>query len=461
MLTSQSKVEELSKLYEIQLKRLHEEYFTFLRFESVSTEPEFKDRLLQCADWVKEFLSDMGMKVDIWETSGHPTIFATYDGAGPDKPTLLIYNHYDVQPVDPLNEWTSAPFHPSVRENEVFARGAQDNKGQCFYTIAALRALLQRDGSLPVNIKLCIEGEEEAGSAGLLELATHKREELQADFLAIIDCCIQKADEPSLSLGARGLVSLEVEIVGSETDLHSGSHGGIVYNPIHALAEIVAKLRDSSGKILVPGFYDGIEEFTKEERDRLNFDFNEKVYGEDFGAEPVGGESEFTPLESCWLRPTLEVNGFGGGYTGDGFKTVIPAKASAKISCRLVPGQDPQRVGALVKDYLESLPLKGVKMNVVVHAGGGCAIRTSPNSRIVQAAAQAYGDVFAKQCKFTLEGGSIPITAALAEASGAEILFMGYGLHSDQIHAPNEHFGLDRLKKGFLTVGRLLQILAE
>ena len=460
MVTAQSSVEDLQKLYEKNLQRIHDDYFTFLKFQSVSTEEKFKDQIMECANWLHKYLVDIGFDVQFWETSGHPTLFASYDGAGPDKPTLLIYNHYDVQPVDPLNEWDSPPFEPTIRNGEVYARGAQDNKGQCLYTISAIRSLFERDGKLPINVKFCIEGEEEAGSAGLLEMANKKKKELNADYLAIVDLGMKDKNTPSISLGVRGMVSMDLELIGSKTDLHSGSHGGIVYNPIHALAELLAKLRDENGRVTVPGFYDDVKEFTEEERKLIDFGFDKENYEATFG-KITGGEKEFSPLESNWLRPTLEINGITGGYTGDGFKTVIPAKASAKISCRLVAGQNAQKVGAQVAKFLIDNAPEGVEVIPHVHSGCGEALRTSPHSKGVQAVSQAYGEVFQKPCVFTLEGGSIPIVQVLAAASEAEVIFMGFGLDTDQIHAPNEHFGLDRINQGFLTIGRILEILAQ
>lgn len=458
--TKQSNTEDLGILFDKSKERIYDDYFTFLRFKSVSTEPHYKGQLLKCADWLVEYLQNIGFEVQIWKTAGHPVVFASYANEINDKVTLLIYHHYDVQPVDPLDEWDSPPFEPVLRGEEVFARGAQDNKGQCLYTLSALRALFERDGKYPINLKLCIEGEEEIGSSGLLGLVEKKKNELKADYLAIVDLGLKNPNIPTISLGVRGIVALEMEVLGSRVDLHSGSHGGIVYNPLHALVQLLAKLRHEDGRIAVPGFYDGVEELSDQEHQRISFDFDRESYEKVFG-QATGGEQDRSPLESNWLRPTLEVNGISGGYTGDGFKTVIPSKAMAKISCRLVPGQDPKRIGALVAKFLKENSPKGVKVHVCVHEGWGQAIRTNPLSKGVEAVAKAYEEVFQKKCEFTLEGGSIPITSALSQASGAEVVFMGFGLDSDQIHAPNEHFGIDRIRKGFLTIVRTLEVLGE
>lgn len=454
-------LEELKKYFNDFKDEIVKDYFTFLKFQSISSEPQYKQSLLACCDWLKDRLEKMGFDVEIWPTKGHPTLFASFMKAGPDQPTLLIYNHYDVQPVDPLNLWTSPPFEPTIRNGEVYARGAQDNKGQCFYVLLALKALLERDNTLPVNIKLCIEGEEECGSAGLAGILKNKKEELKADYLAIVDLGMEKPTKPAITLGTRGIVTMDVEISGTHTDLHSGSHGGIAFNPIHALIKLLAALRDESGKIAVPGFYKEVKIMDEKDKGRLSLAFDPVQYENDYGAAPTGGEHGYTPLERGWIRPTIEVNGISGGYSGEGFKTVIPAKASAKISCRLVPDQDPEVIGKLVADFLESRAPNGTKVVVHVHPGQGKALRGNINSKAVQAFAKAYEEVFQSPCDYVMAGGSIPITTELAQACGGEVIMLGLGLMSDCIHAPNEHFGLDRIEKGFLATARALEILSE
>lgn len=440
-------------------KEAERDFFKFLEFESISTDPAYKPQTQACADWLVAYLKKLGFNVELWPSSGHPTIFASHLEAGPDQPTLLLYNHYDVQPVDPIEQWHTPPFKPTTQQGEIFARGAQDNKGQCFYTIQALKLMLERDKRLPINVKLCIEGEEECGSAGLAGLLAKKQKELQADYLAIVDTGIPSKDTPAVTLGVRGLVTMDVEVTGSTIDLHSGSHGGVAYNPTHALVELLANLRDSEGKITVPGFYDDVKKIKKSDLEQLDLSFDQKKYEEMFGTVPTGGENKFSVLERLWLRPTLEINGLSGGYTGKGFKTVIPAKAHAKISCRLVPDQDPQKVGLLVAKYLESRAPKGIRVKVDVHAGGGKAVRANPDSPIVKAFADAFSEVFGSPCKFIFEGASIPIVTKLAEASNSEVVLVGLGLPDDHIHAPNEHFGWDRIEKGTLIILRTLEKL--
>lgn len=451
----------LSDYYKKHEKQALDEYFTFLRFQSVSSEAKYKPHVESCAQWVVNYLKEIGFTTEVWPTSGHPVIYANYLKAGPDKPTLLIYNHYDVQPVDPLEEWVSPPFEPSIREGEVYARGAQDNKGQCFYTLYALKTLMHLKGQLPINIKLCIEGEEECGSLGLAEILPKKKMELQADYLAIVDMGLRGIHAPAVTLGVRGIVTMDVELKGTKTDLHSGSHGGVVYNPLHALVEILSTLRDRTGRIKVPGFYKDVQELSEEDKSRITFDFDENSFTHTFGGLPTGGEKQFSPLERAWIRPTIEINGISGGYSGDGFKTVIPAKALAKISCRLVPHQNPEKIAKKVAKFIERKAPKGVEVKVHVHPGGGSAVRANPSSKVVQAFAKAYEEVFKAPCAFTYSGGSIPIIQQLADASQGEVVLMGLGLPDDQIHAPNEHFGLDRIEKGFLIISRTIELLAK
>lgn len=438
------------------------DYFTFLSYPSVSSEPEYKNEVLACADWLVSYLKEMQFDVTLWPTTGHPTIFASYLHAGSDKPTLLIYNHYDVQPVDPLEAWRSPPFQPTVDGDSVYARGAQDNKGQCFYVLQALKLLIERDGSLPINVKLCIDGEEEIGSPGLSALLSQKQKELRADFLAIVDTGLQDAAIPAITLGARGLVAMDVELTASHGDLHSGSHGGIAFNPNHALIEILASLRNEEGRVTIPGFYDHVIELSKEERTSLSLDFDPRHFTKETGIVPTGGEQAYAPLERAWIRPTIEVNGIIGGYSGPGFKTVIPSKASAKISCRLVPDQDPTAMGKLVADHLKKLAMeKGMTMSVHIHPGSGKAIRANLSSKIVQASAKAFEEVFNRPCEYILAGGSIPIAPALAQACHSDIVFLGLGLSTDQIHAPNENFSMDRIEKGIKIMARLFELLAS
>jgi len=439
-----------------------EDFMTFLRFKSVSTDPAYQKELLKCCRWLQDKIESLGFHVERWEGDGHPALFASYLRAGEDKPTLLIYNHYDVQPVDPEEEWSTPPFEPEVREREVYARGAQDNKGQCYYVYLALKTLLERDKKLPINIKWIIEGEEECGSGSLFQMLKdpEKRAKLKADYLVIVDMGMHAPDRPAITLGVRGISTLEVRFQGSKGDLHSGSHGGITYNPLHALVEVLASLRNKEGRIQVPGFYDDVEEISAEDKQLLSFEFDHDGYRKMFEAEATGGEKGVPPAERGTIRPTLEINGIAGGYAGAGFKTVLPAKAVAKISCRLVPKQDPDKIAQQVGAFIKKHAPAGIKVEVE-ELSHSPACRANPHSAAVKAFSQAYQELFKKPCESIFSGGTIPIASALKEASQAEILLMGFGLPDDQIHAPNEHFGLDRLEKGVFVMTRALEILGK
>lgn len=454
-------IEQLKRMWEDHKQEALKDFYTFLKFESISTDPNHQAQTRSCALWLKDYIQKIGFETELWETARHPIIFASRMDAGPDKPTLLIYNHYDVQPVDPLSEWDSPPFEPTIRDGEVYARGAQDNKGQCFYVIQALKTLIKLHKKLPVNIKLCIEGEEESGSESLAaELQKQERQaKLKADYLAIVDMGLPNKSTPAVTLGVRGIVTMELKVQGSNSDLHSGSHGGIAINPLHALVEMLSKLRDSTGKVTIPGFYNNVLDIGSEQKKRVSFDFDDKDYQSTFDAFPYGGEKGYTPHERAWCRPTLEINGISGGYGGPGFKTVIPAKAIAKISCRLVPNQDPVKMGHLVASHLKALAPQGIKAEVEIYHGGGRAVRANPDSNVVQAFSKAYEELFGKPCKATYSGGSIPIVTELAEASQSEVILLGFGLADDKIHAPNEHFGLDRLEKGLIVMSRAIELM--
>lgn len=457
-----AKIERLKKLYEKNSNQIHDEYFAFLRFESISSEPENRQPMMDCATWLKQYLRESQFEAEFWEGPGYPVVFASNMSAGPDKPSVIIYGHYDVQPVDPLELWESPPFAPIIKDGEVFARGAQDNKGQLMYVLAALKALLELDGQLPVNVKLCIDGEEECGSSSLLSILEQNKDKLKADYLLVVDLGVPDENKPSLPLGMRGIMSMELEVVGAKTDLHSGVHGGIVYNPNHALVEILAKLRDSSGKITIPGFYDDLVDIPLEAKEKLQHEFDAELYESTYGAKPTGGEKAYTPIESGTLRPTLEINGLGGGYTGAGQKTVIPARAIAKISCRLVPNQEPDRIRKLLENFMVANAPPGVVVNFPSNnIEGGKAVRSNPVSAVVKAVVKAYEEVSGIACGFHLEGASVPLVSKLEKMAGSESVLMGWGLASDKIHAPNERFGLNRFKKGYLTLARTLEILAE
>lgn len=459
MPTKQPDIDYYKSLFRSQEEELLEQYFTFLRFKTISADPTMRHELQSCAQWLEILLSESGFDVELWNRNDAPIVFASNLEAGPSKPTLLIYNHYDVQPVDPLELWKHDPFSPKKEGNTIFARGAQDNKGQCFYVMSALRTYLKHKKKFPINIKWIIEGEEESGSAALSRCLHEKKEALQSDSLLIMDLGMRVPHIPAITLGTRGLIAMTVDVYGTKGDLHSGSHGGLAYNPLHAIAEILSALRDSRGSIRVPGFYDAVTMPKPEELAKMHFDFQITDYIEQFGAAPTGGEKSYSPLERAWLRPTVEINGIGGGYQGPGAKTVIPAHAQAKISCRLVPNQEPKQIASLIKQYLESIAPRGIEVAVTIHEGMGKPVRTRSDSKIIKALEAACEEVWWQRSEYILEGASIPIVSELAEALDADVALFGLGLSSDNIHAPNECFGWDRVEKGFLTVCKTLDML--
>lgn len=440
-------------------KELEEQFFEFLRYPSISADPAFRPELQACASWLEKFLKTAGFEVELWNKKDAPVIFAQNLKAGSKAPTVLIYNHYDVQPVDPIDLWESKPFQPKKKGSQIVARGAQDNKGQCFYVISALKALFQEEGQLPVNIKLLIEGEEESGSKSLPELLLEKQKELKADYLLVVDVGMRNPTTPAITLGTRGMTSFTVEISSSHTDLHSGVYGGIVYNPLHAMVELLGSLRDHNGHIAIPGFYESVLVPAADDLKCISLAFDEKEFLQEFGCQPTGGEKGYGPLERSWLRPTLEINGITGGYGGPGTKTVIPAKAIAKLSCRLVPNQDPHVISQRVKRFIESKKIEGVKISCQIHEGMGKPVRTSPNSALIKALSTACEKVYHKKAEYILDGASIPIIAELAEVCQAQVVFFGLGLVTDKIHAPNECFGWDRIENGFVIIADALSQL--
>lgn len=455
-------IKEYRELLSKKEKDFIEDYLTFLKFESISTQPEYSNAILNCAHWVKQRLEKLHFDTELWETSGHPTLFAQNLKAGPDKPTLLIYQHYDVQPVDPIDLWNSPPFEPTIKGDDVIARGASDNKGQAFFVLMALEMVFEKLGHYPLNIKVVFEGEEECGSKGLTEILSSKKQALKADYLSVVDVDIPNKDTPAVNLATRGMVAYTLELTGSNTDLHSGIHGGLVYNPLRALSEILAACYDKDGKVTIPHFYEGVIDYPKEQAEQIYTDFDAEQYRKDYQAEPNGGEKNYTPLERTGLRPTFEINGIWGGYNEKGFKTVIPAKAFAKVSMRLVGQQDPHKIAKDFESHIRSFLPKGISVDFKQEGEPAAAFTAPFESKIVQAASYAYEQLFEGQkCKKIMGGGSLPILNLLEKASSAQGLGFGLGLATDKIHAPNEHFSISRLKKGSLIFTQFLEKLAQ
>lgn len=453
-------MDQFKKWFSDHRKQIFDDFFTFLKFPSVSTDPAYQKDLLSCADYLFKYLGHCGFSVELWETSGHPTLFGENLSAGPTRPTLLFYLHYDVQPADPFDQWESHPFEPTMKDGKVVARGAVDNKGQCFYTITALKAFHDLSKTLGVNVKLCIEGEEEIGSRGLEGILEKKKDQLKADYLLVVDLDMLGEDEPAITLGMRGIATINVFCRNGRLDFHSGMFGGIVMNPAVSLVKAVGQLWDEDGHIAIPHFYDRVKSFKKEELEPFSWDVDPKKRTQSFKVGAFSREKGCTLLESNWIRPSLEINGINSGYTGEGFKTIIPAEAMVKLSCRLVPNQDPNELLQLISAFLKEKIPKGIEVKLELGHGSRGFI-TSPHSLFSKITTRAFEDVFQTPCKKILCGATIPIVPALAELSGGELVMTGVGLPEDGMHAPNESFSLKRFEKGFLSIVRILEIASE
>lgn len=436
---------------------LLEELFTFLRFKSISADPKCKDEIISCAKWLVNYLEKIGLNSKLLPTSSYPIVYGENKNLNKEKETILIYGHYDVQPADPLEEWEDDPFEPKIKNKKIYARGALDNKGQVFYTICAIAFYLKKYKVLPVNIKFCLEGEEETSSKGLSETLIKYKDIFKADYLLAVDFNILDENSPALILGARGLSAISVEFVGSNIDFHSGDLGGIAYNPLRAAVDVLSKLHDEKGRVAIDGFYDDVKEIPK----NISLpSFDKERYKKEFGIGAFHEEEGYSLVEANWFRPTLEINGIGGGYFSSGFKTVIPKKVICKISARLVPDQDPKKIALLIKEFLQKHTKKGIEVNIDIFEGG-YAIRGKSDSALAKALFSAMEDVFNSPCKYIYSGGSVPIIALMKNKLNMEPIMMGMGISSDNMHAPNEHFSLERFKKGFLCIVKALEIFGR
>lgn len=423
----------------------------FLAIQSVSSQTNHNADMRRCAEWTANQMRTIGLNnVQIMDTGGHPVVYGDWTGA-PGKPTILLYGHYDVQPVDPVQLWTSPPFEATVRDGNLYARGSSDDKGQVFIHLKAVEATMKNAGTLPVNIKMLIEGEEEVGSAHLDNFVKEHKEQLKADLVLISDSSMFAKGVPSVCYGLRGLAYMEVEVTGPNGDLHSGSFGGSIHNPIQALTEMIASLHDKNGKINVKGFYDDVRPLTNAERAAYKkLPWNDKKYAKQLGLKQLYGEKGFTTLERLWARPTLECNGIWGGYTGEGAKTVLPAKAFAKISMRLVPDQSSQRAAKLFEQHIKRIAPKTVSVQVRALHGGEPAM-TPIDSPGVQTAVAALEKGFGKKPLYQREGGSIPIVVQFKKILGLDTVLLGFGLPDENAHAPNEFINLDNFFGGIRT----------
>lgn len=434
------------------LSRFRDELFDFLRIPSVSARSEHRDDTRRAGEWVVRSLEAAGLDAELLDTPGHPVALGEWRGAGPEAPTVLVYGHYDVQPAEPLELWSSPPFEPEVRDGRIYARGAADDKGQLFLHVKALELLLAEEGSLPVNVVVLAEGEEEVGSPNLLPFVEENRERLAADAVLISDSAMFAPGVPSLLFSLRGLAYFEVRLRGPARDLHSGSYGGAVPNPAAALSRILASLHDDDGRIAIPGFYDRVVEWDEETlEDIRSLPFDEEAFRRDVGAPGLAGEEGRSTLERLWLRPTCEVNGLLSGYTGEGAKTVLPAEAMAKVSFRTVPDQDPGEVGELFRRHVADRAPPEVDVEVR-ELQGGRPWRARLEGRFFEAARDALTAAFGVEPVLAGEGGSIPIVPEFERVLGAPAILLGFALPGANMHAPDEWFPEEHVEKGIRTL---------
>ncbi|MEQ8583880.1 MAG: dipeptidase [Marinoscillum sp.] len=441
-------------------ERYLEELLDLLRIPSVSADSKFKGDVRKAAEFIKTKFEEAGADtVELVETPGHPIVYAEKI-LDPKLPTVLVYGHYDVQPADPYELWDSPPFEPVIKNDRIYARGACDDKGQMYMHVKAFESLV-KSGSLPCNAKFMIEGEEEVGSSHLETFVKENKKKLAADVILISDTSIISNDTPSITVGLRGLSYLEVEVTGPNRDLHSGVYGGAVANPINILCDMIASMQDADGHITIPGFYDKVEELSAAQRAEMaKAPFDLEAYKKDLKIADVKGEKGFSTIERTGIRPTLDVNGIWGGYIGEGAKTVLPSRANAKISMRLVPHQDSDEITEIFTKYFESIAPKSVRVKVTPHHGGEPAV-ISTTSPAYQAASRAFEEAWGKKPIPTREGGSIPIVALFQKELELDPILMGFGLDSDAIHSPNESYGLFNFYKGIETISHFYRFFSE
>jgi acetylornithine deacetylase/succinyl-diaminopimelate desuccinylase-like protein len=441
--------------------RYVEELKQYLAIPSISALPQHQADVRRCAEWTAEEMRRIGLQnVRLIDTPGFPVVYGDWLGADA-APTILFYGHYDVQPVDPVELWESPPFEATVRDGEIYARGAADDKGQVFMHLKAIEAHLKQDGRLPVNIKIILEGEEEVGSANLDNFVKEHRDELKADVVVISDSPMFDRGIPSICYGLRGLAYFQIDLRGTKSDLHSGSFGGAVANPAFVLASMLAQMKDRGGRVKIPGFYEDVRELREEEREQWKrLPFNEKRYAKELGAPRLFGESGYSTLERVWARPTFEVNGILAGFTGEGAKTVIPALAMAKVSMRLVPDQDPDKIAKLFEEYIRKVAPKTVEVKVT-RMHGGKPWMTDFDNKYVQAAGRAIEQGFGQKPVFNREGGSIPVVATFQEILGLPSVLFGIGLPDENAHAPNEKLDLGNFHGGIIASAFLYDEIAK
>ena len=443
------------------IETFQNELFELLKIPSVSTDSTKKEDVRKAGNFLVNQLKEIGLdKVTLHETKGHPIVTAE-KCPHPDRPTVLIYGHFDVQPPDPMDLWTTPPFEPTVKNGRVYARGASDDKGQSYTHVKAVQAYLKTGTELPVNVKFILEGEEEIGSPNLVPFIEANKELLKCDMVLISDTAMFGENQPSITYVLRGLAYMEIHVTGPNRDLHSGVYGGAVHNPANVLCEIIAKLKDEDGVIQIPGFYDDVEKLTDEMREAYRkLPHDDEEYKANLDLKALHGEKGFSTLERSSARPTLDVNGLWSGYQGEGAKTVLPAKAGAKVSMRLVPDQNPKKIAKLFADHVKSLAPDSVTVEVTDHHGGYPVV-VDLDFYGVKAAAKAFEKVYNKEVLFSREGGSIPIVADFKKVLGVNSILMGFGLTKDALHSPNESFSLKDFHRGIKTSATFLEMLPD
>lgn len=442
--------------------RFISEFLDFVRIPSISALPEHAADVQEAAEWVAQRMTAAGLEnARVMPTGGHPVAYGEWLHA-PGKPTVLIYGHFDVQPVDPLNLWTTPPFQPEVRDGRLYGRGASDNKGNMLLTIVALEALLKTAGRLPVNVKLIFEGQEECGSPQIPAFVAAHKDLLACDLVLNSDAGQHSETEPALTIGLRGICELQIDIYNASRDLHSGSYGGAIQNPLHALAALLASFHTPDGKVAVEGFYDGVSELSPAERAQIaSVPFDEAAYKAEIGVDELFGEPGYTTYERTWVRPTLEINGMWGGFQGEGMKTVLPREAHAKISCRLVPYQDPRQVLDCLEAHIQKHKPRGVKVSVTRFDTLAPAYLVPADHPGNQAARAVLTELYGREPYYERMGGSVPICEVFRQHLGVYSISFGFGLEDEQIHAPDEFFRLASFERGQVAYARLLEKLAE
>ena len=439
--------------------RIHDELFELLRIPSVSARSEHSSDVRRTAEWMRDSLARIGFEATVFPTAGHPVVLGEWRQA-PGAPTVLVYGHYDVQPAEPLELWESPPFEPTIRDGRIYARGSVDDKGQLFLHVKALEAHLAVRGTLPVNVIVLAEGEEEVGSEHLAPFIEQHAKRLACDAVVISDSSMFAPGQPSILSSLRGLAYMQIDVTGPSVDLHSGSYGGAVVNPATALARIIATFHDENGHIAIPGFYDAVRDWGEDARGAIRrLPFDEGEFRHETGAPALGGEAGYSTLERIWTRPTCEVNGLLSGYTGEGAKTVLPSKAMAKVSCRLVPDQNPEEIGRLVEAHVRRVAPKGVTVQVQ-HLHGGRPWRAELNGPVFDAARRALAAAFGREPVVVGEGGSIPVVGEFERILGVPVLLMGFGLPGENAHAPNEWLSDENFVNGMKAVAAFWDELA-